>query len=87
MQVRSLFSDRDGNLWVGTNGDGLYRFKDRTVRMFTTEDGLPNNVLMTVIGAHDGSVWTGANCGGLSRFDGTRFQTFNEQSGLLNSCV
>jgi ligand-binding sensor domain-containing protein len=55
--------------------------------MFTAEDGLPNNVLMTVIAAHDGSVWTGANCGGLSRFDGTRFQTYNEQSGLANSCV
>ena len=87
MQIRNLFSDRDGNLWVATNGDGLYRFKDRTVRMFTTDDGLPNNVLMTVVAAHDGSIWTGANCGGLSRFDGTRFQTYNEQSGLLNSCV
>jgi signal transduction histidine kinase/ligand-binding sensor domain-containing protein len=87
MQIRYLFSDRDGNLWVATNGDGLYRFKDRAVRMFTTDDGLPNNVLMTVIAAHDGSIWTGANCGGLTRFDGTRFQTFNEQSGLLNSCV
>jgi signal transduction histidine kinase/ligand-binding sensor domain-containing protein len=87
MQVRSLYSDRDGDLWVGTNGDGLYRFKERTVRMFTTEDGLPNDVLMTVISAHDGSVWTGANCGGLSRFDGTRFQTYNDKNGLLNTCV
>ncbi|HEU4509298.1 MAG TPA: two-component regulator propeller domain-containing protein [Pyrinomonadaceae bacterium] len=87
MQVRSLYGDRDGNLWVGTNGDGLYKFKERAVRMFTTEDGLPNNVLMTVIGAQDGSVWTGANCGGLSRFDGTRFQTFTEKDGLLNTCV
>lgn len=87
MQVWSLFSDRDGNLWVGTNGDGLYRFKDRAVRMFTTDDGLPNNVQMTVLAASDGSVWTGANCGGLSRFDGTRFQTFNDKNGLGNTCV
>ncbi|HKV36366.1 MAG TPA: two-component regulator propeller domain-containing protein [Pyrinomonadaceae bacterium] len=87
MQVKNLFSDRDGNLWVGTNGDGLYRFKDRTVRMFTTADGLPNNVLMTVLAAHDGSIWTGANCGGLSRFDGTHFQTFNDKNGLGNTCV
>lgn len=87
MEVRSLYSDHDGNLWVGTNGDGLYRFKDRTVRTFTTADGLPNDVIMTVLAGHDGSIWTGANCGGLSRFDGTRFQTYDEEDGLLNSCV
>src|SRR5947209_4037723 len=53
MQVRSLYSDRDGNLWVGTNGDGLYRFKVRATRMFTTNDGLPNNVIMTVHLSHE----------------------------------
>lgn len=87
MKVRSLNSDRDGNLWVGTNGDGLHRFKERPVRMFTTEDGLPNNLTMTVLATRDGAVWTGANCGGIARFDGTRFQSLNEKDGLLNSCV
>jgi len=87
MQARSFYSDRDGNLWIGTNGDGLYRFKDRAVRMFTKADGLPNDLIMTVIAAHDGSVWTGANCGGITRFDGKNFQTYSEKDGLLNSCV
>lgn len=87
MQVRSLYSDRDDNLWIATNGDGLHRFKDRGIRMFTTDDGLPNNVIMTVIAAHDGTIWAGMNCGGLARFDGTRFQIYNERDGLLNSCV
>lgn len=87
MQVRTLYSDRDGQLWVGTNGDALYRFKERAVRMFTKDNGLPNNVIMTVLATRDGAVWTGANCGGISRYDGTRFQTFNEKDGLLNSCV
>ena len=87
IKVRSIFSDRDGSLWVGTNGDGMYRFKDRVIRMFTTKDGLPNDSLMTALVTHDGAVWTGANCGGITRFDGTRFQTYNEKHGLLNSCV
>ncbi|HEX5888938.1 MAG TPA: two-component regulator propeller domain-containing protein, partial [Pyrinomonadaceae bacterium] len=87
MQVKAFYNDRDGNVWVSTNGDGLFRFKERAIRMFTTDDGLPNNVQMTVIAAHDGSIWSGANCGGLSRFDGTRFQTFNDKNGLGNTCV
>ena len=85
--LRTIYGDADGNLWVGTNGDGLYRFKDRAVRMFTKSDGLPNSVIMTVLATSDGGLWTGANCGGISRFDGKRFKTYSEKEGLLNSCV
>jgi signal transduction histidine kinase/ligand-binding sensor domain-containing protein len=87
MNVRWMYGDRDGDLWIGTNGDGLFRFKDRAVRIFTTADGLPNNVVMTVLESREGSLWTGANCGGLSRFDGRRFRTYSEKDGLRNSCV
>src|SRR6267142_446603 len=87
MKVRSIYGDRDGNLWVGTNGDGLFRFKNRAARMFTTADGLPNNIAMTVLQTHDGALWSGFNCGGISRFDGHGFHSYNEKDGLLNSCV
>ena len=79
--------DRDGNLWIGTNGEGLMRFKDRPIRMFTKADGLPNNIPMTVLSKSDGSLWVGNNCGGLSVFNGERFKTYNEKDGLSNSCV
>lgn len=84
---RSILADRDGNLWIGTNGDGLIQFRDKPVHMFTTADGLPNNIPMTVLERHDGSIWVGNNCGGLSVFDGRRFTTYNEKNGLKNSCV
>jgi len=84
---RALESDREGNLWVGTNGQGLMRFKDRPIQMFTTADGLPNNIPMTVLSKRDGTLWVGNNCGGLSVFNGERFHTYAEKDGLANSCV
>jgi len=87
MNVRTVTTDRDGNLWVGTNGGGLIRFKNRPVKTFTRADGLPNNVVMTVLAAADGKLWAGNNCGGLSWFDGVRFHTYDEKDGLTNSCV
>jgi signal transduction histidine kinase/ligand-binding sensor domain-containing protein len=85
--VREIYSDRDGDLWAGTNGEGLQRFKDRSVRMFTKQDGLPSNIPMTVLSRRDGSLWVGNNCGGLSVFEGHRFHTYAEKDGLSNSCV
>jgi len=85
--VRNVLADRDGNVWVGTNGAGLIRFKVRAVRTYTKADGLPNNVVMTVLAAADGKLWAGNNCGGLSWFGGGRFHTYDEKDGLTNSCV
>jgi signal transduction histidine kinase/ligand-binding sensor domain-containing protein len=87
MQVRGMFGDRDGNLWVGTNGDGLYRFRDAVARGYTTADGLPSNIAMTVLTAHDGSLWAGFNCAGLAHFQSHGIRTYNEKDGLLNACV
>lgn len=33
--LRCVYGDIVGDLWIGTNGDGLYRLKDRAVQMFT----------------------------------------------------
>lgn len=87
INARAISRDRDGNLWVGTNGAGLVRFKNRLARTFTKADGLPNDIVMTVLAAADGKLWAGNNCGGLSFFDGSRFHTYDEKDGLTNSCV
>ena len=46
------------------------------IRVWQTEDGLPENVVTSVVQTHDGFLWVGT-FGGLARFDGDRFQIFN----------
>jgi signal transduction histidine kinase/streptogramin lyase len=88
VHARYMYSDTNGTLWVATDSEGLLRFTDRTFKMFTQADGLPDsNIPMAVLAAHDGTLWVGSNCGGFSRFDGKRFKTYSEKDGLLNSCV
>jgi signal transduction histidine kinase/ligand-binding sensor domain-containing protein len=38
-----MFEDREGNLWIATEGQGLTRYKDEVFTTFTTENGLYNN--------------------------------------------
>ena len=87
VHARYMYVDTNGDLWVATNSEGLYRFTDRTFKMYTEADGLPSKIPMAVLATHDGTLWVGSNCGGLSRFDGKRFKTYSEKDGLLNSCV
>jgi len=82
-----LCFDRNGDVWAGTKGTGLFRFKKQAVKMFTAADGLPLGLPRAVLAASDGKLWVGSDCGGLSWFDGRRFHSYSEKQGLTNSCV
>ncbi|CAN5634761.1 hypothetical protein BH11BAC1_BH11BAC1_12490 [soil metagenome] len=40
--VRGLFEDKNGNMWFGNNGYGLYRYDGKSLINFTEEKGLSN---------------------------------------------
>ena len=52
------FEDREGNIWVPT-ASGLDRFHGTTVAALSTDQGLSNNLVTSIIAAKDGSVWVG----------------------------
>jgi len=53
----------------------------RTV--FTTEDGLPDNVVNAIVQTANGFLWLGTD-GGLARFDGHRFTAVRLRGGVAN---
>lgn len=79
-KITCFCETRDGTLWLGSNGYGLYQ---RTVdkkdnresfHALTTDDGLANNVVKGIVEDEQGRLWiTTAN--GLSIYD-TRTRTF-----------
>jgi len=86
LHARSFYAGKEGDLWIGTNGNGLVHLLPRVVQMYNRADGLPNDIAMSVLAAHDGRLWVGLNCG-LAVFDGRQFRTFDEKSGIGNTCV
>src|SRR3954470_4545133 len=54
-------------------------FGGYTIRIWQTEDGLPENAVTAIAQTHDGYMWFGT-LAGLARFDGERFQTFDSAS-------
>ena len=86
LNPRGFYVDKDGDLWIGTNGSGLVHFHPRLVTMYTKADGLQSDIAMAVLPAHDDRLWVGFNCG-LAVYDGKRFKTYAEKDGLTNACV
>src|SRR6218665_1170023 len=43
--VHCGLQDKNGDLWFGTTGAGLYRYDGKSFTNFTTKDGLSSNVI------------------------------------------
>jgi len=67
-QIASIFEDREKNLWLGSQPDGLARAWNGWTRRYSTSDGLHNAVVWSLSKAPDGRLWIGTN-DGLSLFD------------------
>ena len=55
-RLGNMFEDRDGNLWIGTEGQGVTRYKDGIFTTYTTENGLPDNELQRMDGDVNGNL-------------------------------
>jgi ligand-binding sensor domain-containing protein len=68
--VRSIYISKDDEVWIGTNNGGLnhYNASSSSFTSFTTDNGLPNNSIYTILEDHHGYLWLGTN-GGICRFD------------------
>jgi PAS domain S-box-containing protein len=83
--IQNLYEGKDGSLWIGTNG-GLTRLKDGKFTTYSTDNGLPNDIVKTVFEDSDGNLWLGTNTG-LSRFKDGTFTTFTTKDGLAHNIV
>ena len=108
--VFSILEDRAGHIWFGTIRGGLYRYDpaaDPSSRqfdpsktgsspftLFTTADGLANDMILCMMQDKDGMIWIGTD-EGVSRYDPSKrhthgskvFTNFTTADGLCGNSV
>jgi ligand-binding sensor domain-containing protein len=85
--VWSMFEDRDGSIWFGTDGEGARKYDGKTFTIYTTKDGLGGNQVRSILGDRQGRIWIGGDNAGASCFDGKTIRNFTAKDGLGNDRV
>ena len=69
-RIMAITEDSDGNIWVGTNSNGIYLFSDGKWYNFTVKDGLNSDYVSDLAAFDNGSVMAAFDKGVLKcRFD------------------
>lgn len=85
--VSSVCVTKDGTVWAGTLGDGLYGTRNGRVLQFTTADGLADNFVLTVCPDATDGVWVSTSAGTVSHFNGRKWIRYGSRQGLPGSMV
>jgi signal transduction histidine kinase/streptogramin lyase len=70
--VRMACARRDGSVWVGTDGAGVFRYKDGTWAHYGRDEGLSNTYIGVIFEDSHANLWVGT-WSGLYRLEGERF--------------
>ena len=88
--VLAIAEDRDGYLWLGTNG-GLVRFDGASFVKRSLDDeaaSIADRAVTAVLGARDGSLWVGhGGAGGVERLNGDVVTRFTSDTGLFAGSI
>jgi ligand-binding sensor domain-containing protein/signal transduction histidine kinase len=83
----SFFEDREGSIWLPTDGQGLYRVRKQAISMLSNDDGLPDRNIYPIYQDRSDAIWIGTWNGGLVRFSHGKFTTFSTANGLISNRI
>lgn len=69
-----VFHDSNNNYWFGSDGQGVYRYDNKTLLHFSTRDGLLNDRIRGIQEDKSGNVFI-TSLEGINKFDGQKFTT------------
>tara|TARA_R100001143_G_scaffold63545_1_gene71669 strand:+ start:86841 stop:89855 length:3015 start_codon:yes stop_codon:yes gene_type:complete len=80
--VYDILAASNGDIWIGTENDGVFRYSSGEYFHITRREGLSSNYIHRIIEDSRGKIWIATDENGLNRFEGESFRVFNTGFGL-----
>ncbi len=90
--IVSLARDLKGNIWVGTEDDGVFRYDpdaetDNQWSQFTTNNGLGDNNAYSIACDQQGRIWVGELNHGVAVFNGETWRNYDVLDGPIGERI
>ncbi len=82
MFIWEAIKDKQGRIWMGTEGNGVICFNESYFYDYGVQQGFKDATYYCVMEDHRGMLWFGGNKDGITIFDGHNVYSVNEDNGL-----
>lgn len=85
--IYTICPTRQGDIWFGSMGSGVYRYDGTAFHQSAKKDGLYSNSIRNIFEARDGSIWLAYRGTGISSYRNGRWVHFTFEHGVPNTEV
>ncbi len=85
--ISALLGGRDTSLWIGTEGDGLLRYKNNTFVKYNNSNGLADDRIFTLHEDLSGGLWIGTSGGGVNYLTENEILRYDTLNGLASNYI
>ena len=75
----SGITDEDGNLWMTTYGNGVWKYDGKMLTKIEVKKGTENVLLVSIYQDKKGTIWLGTDDDGVYKQNGEKFEKFNPE--------
>jgi ligand-binding sensor domain-containing protein/two-component sensor histidine kinase len=86
-EIEVIYKDELGRMWIGTDGDGLFQYRDGKFINFQTQDGLASNHVRGILSDNQGNLWISCFRRGISKYSDGKFTSLTTSDGLAGNRV
>jgi ligand-binding sensor domain-containing protein/AraC-like DNA-binding protein len=83
--IHGLCEDRQGNLWIGTKGSGLFRWRDNVLSNDSLKSSMGINLIRGIYEDREGNLWVGTDDNGILCFKDRQFDKYTKRNGLSDN--
>ncbi len=85
--ISSLLGGCDSSLWIGTEGDGLLKYKKNTCLKYNKSNGLSDDRIFALYEDSGGGIWIGTSGGGLNYLKNEKIFKYDTTNGLASNYI
>ena len=86
IRLKTILQDNEGNYWIGTEGNGLFKFRKTAISMIDKDQGLENEKMLSITKLKDGTLLLSTNCGGIFEWKNNKATLSAVHSFFNSSC-
>ncbi len=87
LDIRAFAETRDGSVWIGSHGSGLFRWRGGELGRYSQTNGLPGNSIWSLLPDEDGGLWIGTPNRGLAYWKDGKGTAITSADGLPDDTV